>query len=71
MCVSRTVFLVVLSGLMLPAVSYADDAPDPGSTVGTWAFDLVNYTTAIPVGFGVGKVWAFGFGSTVNAFVEP
>ena len=34
-------------------------------------FDLGNHTTAVPVGFGAGKVWSFGNGNTVNAFVEP
>jgi hypothetical protein len=38
---------------------------------GTWTLDLGNHTTAIPIGFGVGKVWAFGHGNTLNAFVEP
>ncbi|WP_158931027.1 hypothetical protein [Acidisphaera sp. S103] len=38
---------------------------------GTWTLDLGNHTTVIPVGFGVGKVWAFGHGNTLNAFVEP
>ncbi len=34
-------------------------------------FDLGNHTTVVPVGFGAGKVWSFGNGNTVNAFVEP
>jgi hypothetical protein len=40
-------------------------------STGTWTFDLGNHTTDVPVGFGGGKVWTFGHGNTVNAFVEP
>jgi len=40
-------------------------------STGVWTFDLGNHTSVIPVGFGVGKVWSFGHGNTVNAFVEP
>lgn len=38
---------------------------------GTWTFDLGNHTLGDPVGLGAGKVWTFGRGNTVNAFVEP
>ena len=38
---------------------------------GTWTFDLGNHTSVIPVGFGAGKVWSFGNGNTINAFLEP
>jgi hypothetical protein len=40
-------------------------------STGTWNFDLGNHTSYIPLGFGAGKVWAFGHGNTVNAFIEP
>jgi hypothetical protein len=40
-------------------------------STGTWNVDLGNHTDYIPVGFGVGKVWAFGHGDTLNAFIEP
>ncbi len=40
-------------------------------STGVMTFDLGNHTTAVPVGFGAGKVWSFGNGNTVNAFVEP
>ncbi len=38
---------------------------------GIWTFDFGNHTSVVPVGLGAGKVWAFGHGNTVNAFVEP
>ncbi len=38
---------------------------------GTWSFDLENHTSVIPVGLGAGKVWTFGHGNSINAFVEP
>ena len=40
-------------------------------STGVWTFDLGNHTSYIPVGFGAGKVWTFGRGNTINAFVEP
>ncbi len=40
-------------------------------STGVMTFDLGNHTTVVPVGFGAGKVWSFGKGNTVNAFVEP
>jgi len=40
-------------------------------STGTWNVDLGNHSDYIPVGLGIGKVWAFGHGNTVNAFVEP
>jgi hypothetical protein len=38
---------------------------------GVWTVDLGNHTTTIPLGLGAGKVWTFGHGNTVNAFIEP
>lgn len=38
---------------------------------GVWNFDLENHTTVIPVGLGLGKVWTFGHGNTINLFAEP
>lgn len=37
----------------------------------TWNFDVKNGDWYIPVGFGVGKVFALENGSTMNAFIEP
>ncbi len=36
-----------------------------------WNFEFINYRSDIPVGAGIGKVWSFPGGSTINAFVEP
>jgi hypothetical protein len=38
---------------------------------GVITVDEGNHTTVVPLGFGVGKVWEFGHGNTVNAFAEP
>lgn len=40
-------------------------------STGTWNFALAQDTYVIPVGAGVGKVWARHSGATVNAFFEP
>ncbi len=40
-------------------------------STGVWTFDLGNHTSVVPVGFGAGKVWTFGHGNSINAFVEP
>jgi hypothetical protein len=40
-------------------------------STGVWTFDLGNHVSYIPVGLGVGKVWTFGHGNTINAFLEP
>ena len=37
----------------------------------TWNFDLHDGDWYIPVGFGLGKVFALENGSTMNAFIEP
>jgi hypothetical protein len=38
---------------------------------GTWSFNLGNHTTVIPIGLGCGRIWTFGEGNNINAFVEP
>jgi hypothetical protein len=38
---------------------------------GSWTFDRGNHSSYVPVGLGVGKVWTYGAGNNVNAFVEP
>jgi hypothetical protein len=38
---------------------------------GTMNFDLENKTHYIPVGLGVGRVWALNAATTMNTFVEP
>jgi hypothetical protein len=38
---------------------------------GQWTFDFGNHTTVVPVGLGIGKVWALANGTTINAFAEP
>jgi hypothetical protein len=40
-------------------------------TSGTWTFNLENQTTVIPIGLGIGRIWTFGSGDNVNAYVEP
>jgi len=40
-------------------------------STGTWSFDLENHRRVIPIGAGIGKVWALAGGDTVNLFVEP
>jgi hypothetical protein len=37
----------------------------------TGNFDLEQETYYIPIGFGVGKVWVFKNGATLNLFAEP
>ena len=54
-----------------PIVTYNLPAGFYLRSTGVMTFDLGNHTTTIPVGFGAGKVWSFGNGSTVNAFAEP
>jgi len=40
-------------------------------TTAVWTFDLEQRTHVIPVGIGVGKVWLFRGGTTLNTYVEP
>lgn len=37
----------------------------------TWNFNLANNKSYVPVGLGVGKVFEFDKGITMNAFIEP
>jgi hypothetical protein len=37
----------------------------------TWTFDRGNHSNYIPIGLGAGKVWTYGQGNNINAFVEP
>jgi hypothetical protein len=38
---------------------------------GIWSFNLEDQTKVIPVGLGLGRIWTFGQGNTINAYVEP
>ena len=38
---------------------------------GTWTLDRGNHNQYIPIGLGFGKVWTYGQGNNINAFVEP
>ena len=38
---------------------------------GIWSFNLEDQTKVIPVGFGIGRIWTFGDGDNINAYVEP
>jgi len=38
---------------------------------GVWTFDRGNHNSYVPVGLGAGKVWTYGAGNNINAFVEP
>ena len=40
-------------------------------STGNWVFDFENDRYVIPLGIGLGKVWARPTGRTVNAFLEP
>ena len=38
---------------------------------GIWSFNLEDQTKVIPVGLGLGRIWTFGQGNNINAYVEP
>lgn len=54
-----------------PIVTYNLDGGFYLRSSGTWSFDRGNHSSYVPVGLGAGKVWTYGAGNTVNAFVEP
>jgi hypothetical protein len=38
---------------------------------GIWTFNIGEHTSVIPIGLGLGRIWTFGSGDNINAFVEP
>ncbi len=54
-----------------PIVTYNLDHGLYLRSSGTWNFDLEHHTSYIPAGFGLGKVWDLGHGTTLNTFLEP
>ena len=42
-----------------------------GSPIVLAEFNLEDQTKVIPVGLGLGRIWTFGQGNNINAYVEP